>query len=59
MTVWAETQGRRANSSVFTWPGIPELPLPGCWPPAWAPSTLSAPDLFSRQSGPPAWSCGF
>lgn len=34
MTVWAETQGRKVNSFLVTWPSIPELPLLGCWPPA-------------------------
>lgn len=56
MSVWAETQGRRVNSYVFTWLGIPELPLPGCWPAA-SPGRPQRPKPVLRGS-PTSWSCG-
>lgn len=56
MTVWAETQGHRVNSFTFTWPYIPEPPLPGCWPlvlPPAPPATQTCsqmhPDLLELQ----------
>lgn len=62
MTVWAETQGHRVNSFMFTWLSIPELPLPGCWPPALPLARRqrgpSDPNLFSEAASETSWSCG-
>lgn len=49
MTVWAETQGLRVNSSVFTWPSIPELPVPGYWLPALPPAPSATQTCSQRQ----------
>lgn len=53
MTVWAETQGHKVNSFMFTWPSIPELPLRGCWLPGRPQPAPSDPNLFSEAARPP------